>query len=103
MKKVTATKGYTNAVKRAKTKARLKDNGRGVHLSIPMPKKSKYNNKRSLYDGITFDSLKELARYKVLKLLLNAKQIKDLKIHEPFILQCGFTDFEGKKQRPITY
>lgn len=56
-----------------------------------------------LEDGITFDSKKEMYRYRELKLLLKAGEIVDLKLQVPFTLQEAFTDYTGKKQRPITY
>lgn len=49
-----------------------------------MIKKSKYNNIKTEVDGITFDSKKEAERYKFLKLLLKADEIKDLKLQVSF-------------------
>ena len=102
MKRI-ATIRQTNIKNQRKTVSRLKDNSRGVPVSILRHGKSKYNNKRTECDGIVFDSLRELARYKELKLLLRAGEIMDLTVHEPFILQLAFKDFEGKKHRPISY
>lgn len=65
--------------------------------------RNKYKNRTTTIDGILFDSKKEAARYEQLKLLLAAKQIKDLEIHKVFELQGGFRDFEKNWVRPITY
>lgn len=64
---------------------------------------SKYHNRKTTIDNITFDSLKEAVRYTELKLKLKAKEIHDLQIQPVFVLQEGFTDQFGKKHRPITY
>ena len=45
---------------------------------------SKYGNKKTIIDGITFDSKKEGNRYCELKLLERAGQITDLKLQVPF-------------------
>ena len=54
-------------------------------------KRSKYGNKRTVYEGITFDSKKEAARYGELVLLLRAGVIEDLKRQVRFEF-----DHEGK-------
>ena len=64
---------------------------------------SKYNNKKTIIDGITFSSKRESKRYCELKLLQSGKEIKDLTLQVPHILQIAFTDFEGVKHRAITY
>lgn len=43
-------------------------------------KRSKYNNKKVVIDGIEFDSQKEGKRYSLLKILELAGQIHDLKL-----------------------
>lgn len=55
-----------------------------------------------MYDGISFDSKRELARYKQLKLLERANEITNLELQKRFILQDGFR-FNDKAIRPITY
>ena len=55
------------------------------------------------YDGIVFDSMKECARYKELKLLEKAGKITNLTLQPKFILQDKFIDSSGKKHQPITY
>lgn len=47
---------------------------------------AKYNNKKTIVDGITFDSKKEAARYQELKALEAAEQISDLKRQVKFTL-----------------
>ena len=46
----------------------------------------KYKNKKTVYDGITFDSKKEAKRYNELKMMERAKAITDLKWQVPFTL-----------------
>jgi Protein of unknown function (DUF1064) len=46
--------------------------------------RSKYKNKKTVIDGITFDSIKESKRYAELMLLLRAGEINNLKCH-PFV------------------
>lgn len=65
-------------------------------------RKSKYRAVKTTIDGITFDSKKEAARYKELKLLEKAGEIKDLGLQPRFTLQESFKH-EGKTQRSITY
>ena len=47
---------------------------------------SKYKNKKTTIDGISFDSKKESQRYLELKLMEKAGLIKDLKLQEKFVL-----------------
>ena len=47
---------------------------------------SKYNSKKTVVDGMTFDSLKEARRYGVLKALENAGEISGLKRQVEFLL-----------------
>jgi len=46
----------------------------------------KYNNTKREYDGHKFDSLKELARYKILSAWLACGIIRELRLQEPFVL-----------------
>lgn len=46
----------------------------------------KYNNKKVIVDGITFDSKKEARRYKELKLLERAGQIQNLELQKEYEL-----------------
>ena len=63
---------------------------------------SKYNARKVEIDGITFDSLKEAARYKELKLLERTGEIADLELQPKFVLLDSFY-YEGKKEREISY
>lgn len=64
---------------------------------------NKYRNQKVTIDGITFDSLKEGGRYRVLKLLVKAKEIKDLELQKKFELQPAYTNANGKHIRAINY
>ena len=49
-------------------------------------KDSKYKSKKTVVDGMTFDSLKESQRYSVLVLMQRAGEISDLQRQVPFVL-----------------
>ena len=51
-----------------------------------MQVKAKYNNKKTVVDGITFDSMREAKRYSELKLLELGKCISDLRLQVPYEL-----------------
>jgi hypothetical protein len=63
---------------------------------------NKYNNKKVVIDGITFDSIKESQRYGELKLMEKAGKIRDLEIHPEIELQPSFT-YRGNGIRAIKY
>lgn len=63
---------------------------------------SKYRNKKIVVDNIKFDSVLEANRYQELKLLQRAKQISNLRLQVPFLLQEGFKK-NGKTHRKIEY
>lgn len=63
---------------------------------------NKYHNKKIIYNGITFDSIKEKNRYIELKLLERAGLIKDFKLQYEFELQPAFI-LNKKKIRKISY
>lgn len=50
-----------------------------ISLSLARQRKNKYNARKTIVDGIIFDSAKESARYCDLRLLEKAKVIKGLK------------------------
>ena len=50
---------------------------------------SKYRNKKVDFDGYRFDSLKEMRRFKELKLLENAGEIKALVVHPIYRLDIN--------------
>lgn len=64
---------------------------------------NKYRNKPVVIDGILFLSMKEGARYQVLKLQEKAREISDLILQPQFVLQDGFIDDMGKRHRKIIY
>ena len=72
------------------------------YLGIKQPKKSKYNNKKVIVDGIQFDSQKEAEYYCKLKILKQAGEIKDFRLQPRYELQPAF-EKNGKKYRAITY
>ena len=63
---------------------------------------NKYKNKKVEFDGIIFDSLKELARYKELLLLKKQGLITDLKLQHPFVL-VPTVRIKGKKKPDVKY
>ena len=63
---------------------------------VPKPK---YGNKKTMVDGIEFDSGLEASRYGALKLLLVAGEIAELELQVPFVL-AGAVQYEGKRQTP---
>lgn len=65
--------------------------------------KNKYHNKKVIYNGIKFDSKKEMQRYKELELLESTNHICSLELQAKFLLQDGYTNAKGKKIRPIYY
>lgn len=63
---------------------------------------NKYQNKKVSIDGIVFDSTKEANRYKELRLLESAGEIKDLRMQVKYELQPKFI-IDGKTIRAINY
>lgn len=68
-----------------------------------MRRYSKYNAKKTVVDGIEFDSLREADRYCELKLLEKANEIRNLELQPRFLLQDKFVDKHGKTHRKIEY
>ena len=64
---------------------------------------NKYGNRKTVCNGITFDSAKEAARYGELLLMLRAGAIKELRLQPEFTLQEAFTTPEGEKIRAMRY
>lgn len=62
----------------------------------------KYNNKKTQVDMYVFDSALEAKRYKQLALLEKAKEIKNLRLQVPFLLQESFRK-NNKMYRKIEY
>lgn len=63
---------------------------------------NKYRNKKIVVDNIKFESNLEAERYRQLKLLQRAKQISNLRLQVPFLLQEGFKK-NGTIHRKIEY
>ena len=59
--------------------------------NVPVATKSKYGNKKVEFDGITFDSKKEMGCYLSLRMMEKAWAITDLKLQVPFELNPGGT------------
>lgn len=53
---------------------------------LTIPKATKYKAQKCEYNGIKFDSKKEMKRYQELELMLHRGEISDLKLQVPFIL-----------------
>ena len=63
---------------------------------------NKYNNKKTIVDGIKFDSEMESHYYLYLKQLKEIGEVVDFVLQPSYLLQEGF-DLNGKRIRPITY
>ena len=63
---------------------------------------NKYNNKKTIVDGIKFDSEMESHYYIYLKYLKEIGEVVDFVLQPTYLLQEGF-DLNGKRIRPITY
>lgn len=63
---------------------------------------SKYHNRKTVFDGITFDSKKEAERYGELSMLQRAGKISCLAIQCPYVVLDDYV-LDGKKHRGITY
>lgn len=59
-------------------------------------KKSKYNNTKTVIDGITFDSIKEAKRYRQLELLVKAKIVSSFTLQPEFHYTVTY-EANGKK------
>lgn len=64
---------------------------------------NKYRNIKSEYNGVVYDSRKEMRRGVALDLMVRAGIIKDLERQKKFILQESFMTKQGEKIRAITY
>lgn len=63
---------------------------------------SKFHNKKTIVDGILFDSQMESHYYLYLKELKERGVVVDFKLQPVFILQEGFSK-DGKRIQPIKY
>lgn len=65
-------------------------------------KKTKYGNKKTIYDEITFDSIVEKDRYILLRKKEEEGKIQGLKLQKRYLLQEAFK-YKGKSIRAIHY
>ena len=65
--------------------------------------KSKYNNRKVTYPGLTFDSKKEFEYYLILKDKEKRGLVFNIKRQVPLEIQPAFTDKTGVKHRAIIY
>ena len=66
-------------------------------------KTPKFKNKKTLVNGIAFDSQKEARRYEILMDAVREGVIADLRLQQDFTLQEAFTTPEGKRIPAIRY
>lgn len=64
---------------------------------------SKYGNRKTKVDGITFDSAREAQRYRQLRLLERSGQIDTLTLQPKFTLIPSQRRADGKAERPVVY
>lgn len=69
----------------------------------PPAKVNKFGAIPTRVDGIRFDSKAEARRYSVLKLLVAAGEISDLRIHPQFTLQEAYTTPKAERVSAIRY
>lgn len=69
---------------------------------MELNRRPKYNAKKTVVDGIKFDSAKESRRYLELKEMHKAGEIERLRLQVPFVLVEG-KRIAGKKVRDIVY
>lgn len=54
-----------------------------------MKARAKYRNKKTVVDGIKFDSQREATRYSVLKIMQSAGVISGLRLQVPFVIMVN--------------
>jgi len=64
---------------------------------------SKYGNKKTVVDGVTFDSKKEARRYQELTLLQKSGAICDLEMQPKYVLVPKQRNAFGRAEREVTY
>ena len=65
--------------------------------------KSKYHNKKVMYDNYMFDSKKEANYYLKFKIMQDAGIIRDLELQKKYVLQKSYQTKTGKIRREISY
>lgn len=81
----------------------LKAPSEAPHVAGDENKTPKYHNKKTVVNGIPFDSKKEARRYLALMDALRAGIIEDLRLQHDFTLQEAYTTPEGERIRAIRY
>ena len=79
-------KGFTIDHLRESEAGKRPDNQHLFGKPEQLEKKSKYGNKKVVFDNIQFDSKRECNRYQTLKMLERAGEIQDLQLQVPFVL-----------------
>lgn len=74
-----------------------------AEATAPARKRNKYHATKVEFEGMTFDSKKEFARYRTLQSLVVAAEVRNLRRQVLFELQPAIVDGDGKRQRAITY
>ncbi len=64
---------------------------------------SKYRAKKTIVDGIKFDSMREASRYGGLKILEKQGYVSNLRCHPQYPLQEAFVNCHGESVRKIVY
>lgn len=68
-----------------------------------MPKRNKYFNIKTMYNGVKYDSRKEATRSYQLDMLLKCGRISDLERQKRFVLQDKYINNKGEHIRAIEY
>lgn len=68
-----------------------------------MTRRHKYNARKTVIDGYTFDSRAEARRYQELKLLEKQRLISRIELQPAYVLQETFKNGKGKTCRSIKY
>ena len=90
-----------NRAQAASKQGRIGEGGGDGLESLKTPKKpSKYRNRKTVLDGITFDSKREAARYQELKALADRGVIEDFRHQAPFVLAPGVRFSDEKRAKP---
>lgn len=88
---------------RAQVQRQLCGGDRTVPVPCKSAEKTKYRSVKCEYNGIPFDSKKEMRRYIFLLDMLNMGVISDLRLQHVFTLQDAYTTASGERIRAITY
>ena len=90
-----------NRAQAASKQGRIGEGGGEGFESLKTPKKPrKYRNRKTVLDGITFDSKREAARYQELKVLAARGVIEDFRHQAPFVLAPGVRFSDEKRAKP---